>query len=43
MAAPADGPEEGAQEQEVVVGLLSRLGQLHRAVDDLMKVGLRDK
>ena len=41
MAAAPDGPEEGAQQQEVVVGLLGSHGQLHGAVDNRVQVRLQ--
>ncbi len=41
VASPADRTEEGAQEEEIVVGLLGRHGELHAFVHDLMQVRLQ--
>ncbi len=41
MASSANRTEEGAQEQEIVVGLLGRHGELHAFVHYLMQVGLQ--
>lgn len=40
MAASTNGTEESPEKQEVVVWFLSRLGQFHGAVHDLVEVGL---
>lgn len=42
MAPAPNGAEQGPQQQEVVVGLFGRLGELHRAVDNLVQVRLQD-
>lgn len=41
MAASPNGAEEGPKQQEVVVGLFGSLCKLHRAVHDLVQVGLQ--
>lgn len=41
MAASSNGTKQSAEKQEVVVGLLRRLGQLHGTVHNLVKVWLR--
>jgi hypothetical protein len=41
VASPTNRTEEGAQEKEIVVGLLGRHGELHAFVHDLMQVGLQ--
>lgn len=40
MAAASYGAEEGTEQEEVVVGLLGGLRQLHGAVHDLVQVRL---
>lgn len=40
MAAPSYRAEQGSQQQEVVIGLLGRLSQLHGTVHYFMKVRL---
>lgn len=41
MAASTNGTEECPEKQEVVVGFLGRLGELHGAVHYLVEVWLR--
>lgn len=41
MAASSNGTKQSPEKQEVVVGLLRRLGQLHGTVHNLVKVWLR--
>lgn len=43
MAASSNGTKQSPEKQEVVVGLLRRLGQLHGTVHNLVKVWLRVK